>query len=459
MVLGFLCAAATACGGNSESPSTLPPVDTQTEEPPATASEAPEEDTSDTGPAVERPPELPELCELTTAREGEKLAGAGAGSMPDIQYNPGVSSALVAWAYFDDPNGGDRWEIQAARYAVAEVAVDGGLALERTVGTVRNPVAPSIVSEDPALAAGSDGFGLVWRDGRWDADCDLDSFPECRREVAFMALDENGDPLANGAEPARLTTGADLKHRPSIGPVPEGYLVTWTESHDNQFVLMSARVDNAGTLLATAQLSDEGALDEFGGSAVAANDQLAVIVWAPEDRNSVVVRVWPHDEPAPSEEIMVVSDDGDELLQPRIAAGDEGFMVLWSARVDSDLDLFLRPLDDQGEPVLEPERATWTPTDIFWADVAWGESSYAIAWASKIANGENDCVREECNSQIFAALLGGDGAPTSAPVMLSDDPNESRRVELAWDKEGWTAVWEKRGLNRWQMMYGEMICQ
>ena len=59
---------------------------------------------------MEKPPELPESCELITERVGgedvgqQKLAGAGAGSLPDIRYSPTFSNALTAWAYFDDPN-------------------------------------------------------------------------------------------------------------------------------------------------------------------------------------------------------------------------------------------------------------------------------------------------------------------------------------------------------------------
>jgi hypothetical protein len=455
--LSGLCWGITGCasGGNT------PPRDT---EPPKEIPTDSETVDRDTGDPVEGPPELPDLCELMTKIEGgepvgqKKLSGKGDANAPDIQFNPTLSSSLTTWAYYDSPNAVLEWMIQTARYTVTAAEVDGGIAIEGVVGDIRNPTPPGAVAHDPSLAAGEDGYGLVWKDGRWDSSCSASDLTGCRRELAFMAIDADGDPTGDTAEPVRLTTGAELKFRPAIAAVPGGYLVTWTEMEGTQPVLFGARLGPTGNIDAMSQLSDEASLYEASNAAVAANDKLAVIAWTTHDRNRIVARIWYHDRSGPSDEVTVISEVGNELLRPKIAAGENGFMALWSVRQEMDTEIYVQPLDAEGEPILEPHRATWTSTDVVWADISGSGSAFAMAWANERKNGEEECVREECSEQIFAALIGEDGAPASAPVMLSNDPNESRRVELAWDGEGWTAVWETMRLNRWQVFYGQMVC-
>ena len=174
----------------------------------------------DTGDPVEKPPELPDLCELMTEIEAgqpvgqKKLSGRGDANAPDIQFNPALSSSLTTWAYYDTPNAVLEWMIQTASYTVTSTEVDGGLDIEGVVGDIRNPTPPGAVAQDPSLAAGEEGYGLVWRDGRWDSSCSASNLSECHRELAFMTLDANGDPAGDAAEPVQLTTGADLKYRP-----------------------------------------------------------------------------------------------------------------------------------------------------------------------------------------------------------------------------------------------------
>jgi hypothetical protein len=443
--------------------------DTGTSEPQDTGS--PDTGDGDTGEPEEKPPELPEVCELVLVREAgvdvsqQELAGDGDGSFPDIQFNDGFSNALAAWAYYDFTTD-EQWEIQTASYTVTASEVDGETVYERRVDDYVYPTSSGPVARDPALVAGDGEYGMVWRDGRWDPECDRAAPLECALELAFTTLDEDGNVIGDATDPIQLTSGADLKYRPSIASIPGGYLVTWTETRDAEHVLMGARIDSSGNILDSQILSDSDEVDRPSGGPVAANEELAVVVWAPLQKNKIVARVWRHSDPAPSEEVFVISDEGGELLRPKITAGDEGFMVIWSARIDVDMELYVRPLHSDGEPVSTAQRATWTPGAILSADVAYGLDSFAVAWTSHTANGAEECaISSSCPDQVFAAPIDEDGALSGQPVMLSNDKNRCANVELSWDGLGWTAVWESNRTvvsgtvqRRWQLFYGQMVC-
>jgi len=63
-----------------------------------------------------------------------------------------------------------------------------------------------------------------------------------------------------------------------------------------------------------------------------------------------------------------------------------------------------------------------------------------------------------CQRQVFATALAADGSPRSTAVLLSDDPNRCRDIDISWDGSGWTAVWELWRNLRYQVFWGRMVC-
>ena len=144
-----------------------------------------------------------------------------------------------------------------------------------------------------------------------------------------------------------------------------------------------------------------------------------------------------------------------------IVRGGDRFLVSWTSPEDDDYEIFTQVLDATGKPIGGSYRVTYTDADVLSSNIAWNGSTFAIVWESRKANGVASCaVHDACDSdQVFATLIGENGAPFSEPVQFSNNINDSVNAVISWDGIGWTAVWQLWGQNRWRMVYGQMICE
>ncbi len=444
---------------DSEGPST--PIDTDTTED-AGIDSGGDTDTNVINEEEEMPTDLASSCVANVVQEAASedddwvSPGDGDGRRPDIDAD---ESALMVWSH-RAPDAGSVWTIQAAAYDPGPEKGDGGTsevdAGTRAIGTVENPATSDVVSMDPALAARGKEFGIVWRDGRWDSTCDGSDVDECRKDLAFIRVDSRGQPI-DSSNPIQVTYESVVVARPAIVATTAGYIVAWFEQADQEDILMAMHLDEAGSPGTPHRISteEEGAYIKSLPGLAAIGDK-AVVVWATPKQRTILARTL-NGSAEPQGETQLVAK-GNLCLPPRVAAGNEGFMVSWSMQPESDIEVFTRKLDGNGSVIGEPHQVTWTKTDVTRSDIAWSGSSFALSWLSSKANGEDDCIVKTCDEQVLAAMLDSVGKVSTDSVALSNDLNEASQLVLAWDGSGWTAVYELSRLNRQQAFYGRMTC-
>lgn len=442
-------------------------------------------DTDDTGSAEESdgtestdspldlndaPSDLPSVCRLhTEVVAGEDVgrfpvSAEGDARYPDVAIDPNSGEAVIVWGYIGDDI--PTWRIQATRY---DIKMDNG-EIERELGDIQTVTSPeeSPLSEYPSVALSEDGYMVVFRDARYDETCDTtitNGYQYCIRSISLLSLDKNGLPTMD--DPIRLSEGI-TKGRPSIARVPNGgYVIAWNEIVDDMIQTKAVRVSDE------MEPSDVMVLEEdtydHDGPSVACNDKVAIVVYATDTENEILASVWPHAETKPNEDAIVVGSEIDNMFQPRIVAGDDGFMVSYNGDIASQAEVFLQPLDETGEVKGDAKRATWALESAKASELAWNGETYAMVWESSTENGvskwpisdveiETLCAYENCSEQIFATLVKTDGTVASEPVMLSRDINRSERSKIIWDGVGWTVVWQGWRELRWQVFHGQMLC-
>ncbi len=414
----------------------------------------------DAGPEIdtepkenEIPPTLPELCradriQIPASEKDDWFSGnEGDGRDPVIDYD---ESAMMAWSYFGSAADAG-WEIEAVPY---EPGVDGGLdgSILESPGPVatRGPIARS-----PAIAARGEEFGLVWQDGRWDLSCDETSFTKCHQELAFLRIDSEGQPV-DSPDPIQITMDATITAPPDITATASGYVVVWVEEGEMGPRVMAVALTEEGNPGTVQQITEEGTPERSMPISVAAINDTVVVVWSPKEQDQILARILngqaePQGDPYPV-------DEGIMCINSKIAASDNGFMVSFSKQPFTDLEVFTKKLNMNGNPVGEANRITWTKVDSDGSSIASNGSTYAIAWISSQANGKDRCPTKECNEQVFAALLDEDGALSTTPIRLTNDPNPAGSLAFSWDGAGWTALWELTRNQRQQVFYGRMVC-
>lgn len=429
---------------------------------------------TDTGVSPEEKPPItpPDRCRLVTYDKGgnpvgqRELTGGGDGRRPDIVYNDGVDSALISWAYFPSlEESGDRWEVLVAPYGDGPAEEDAGVAdggdnSGGGVGDARNPATMGPLAELPRLVSRDNEFAVVWLDGRFDPSCRVESYPDCLKDVVFLRLNADGGAVSDPPEPVRISAGGSVTLRPDIAAIPSGYAVAWVEWMEGGTRLMAARIDDAGQVLASWQLStDDVQVDSVGDVSIAADEERLVAVWASGDRRQLLARAWRHADLAPEAAPRAIGDQVTDVQNTRIVAGAGGFLIAWASDLNGDHEIFTQKLDAVGQVVGTVQRVTWTTDDVRISSLASNGALFALAWSSTQSNGTSTCAEGTCNEQVFGALLGQNGAPASAPVQLSDDPNTSTNPEISWDGSGWSTVWEMRGNLRWRVLLAQMVCE
>ena len=412
------------------------------------------------------PPDLPSECRLVTESFGGEdvgefeISGGGDGRNPDIAADPESYSGVVVWGYFKGGASDDdtsRWGIQSASVTTTPPGDEDPTkpALGETVAVTTSD--ESQLAETPTIARGDDGYGVAYRDTRWDTACDPLVYEDCDRDLAFIAIDENGTPADR--EPLRLTDSGVVMNRPDIARIPDGgYVIAWHELETDDFYTKVIRIDAEGIPSEIFTLPQEA--DDFSGPTVASNDTVAVVAYATKSKKAIVAGVWPHDAAEPEDEILTISDQHPLQRSPRIAAGEGGFMVSWNGEHEGLYEIFLHPLDETGTPVGDTQRGTWCFDSVSASDLAWNGETYALVWEAGKVNGIDECAvaASTCKPQVFAALVDTEGEVTTASVRFSDDPNQSQLSRIAWDGVGWTVVWQTWGNLRWRVFYGQMVC-
>jgi hypothetical protein len=401
---------------------------------------------TDTG-EDETPPDLPALCSADVFNTA--TSGDGDGRDPKIAWGTTSGAALMAWTY--DPQDEDlpaQWRIQTTPY---------------------DPLAPEISAVEPfdlsssvasltAMSARDSGFGAVWLDSRWDPACDADDPESCAVDLAFAALDAAGAAFA--LDPIRLTADGLPRSQPAIAGTPDGWLVAWAQTDaESDLRLVSLSLAPDGTPAGEPQVisGDELISSNAADVAIAVGETIAVAVWRGSGLDTVLAQPVSLDG-APIGDTVIV-DQGVATRSARIAAGDDGFAVVWSRRTVDDYEVFARLLTSAGAPLGEASRLTWTISDEAGTTASWDGTSYGVFWLGNRANGTEECVDDNCEDQAFASVLDADGALASVPVLLSDNANPSSNGDVAWDGSGWTAVWEVRRDMRQQVFRGRMTCE
>ncbi|MDJ0762945.1 MAG: hypothetical protein QNJ97_08155 [Myxococcota bacterium] len=412
---------------------------------------------SDTG-ENETPPELPSLCTLVVgqspASEEDDWVSDDDGNAryPDIAFN---GNTMLVWGYFSAEDDA-AWEIQTAPYDPEPdgglPGIDGG-----QPGPVVEPAVKGPIAQFPAMVPQGEAFGIAWLDGRWDPSpaCQEDS-NDCDPEIAFMRVDTAGQPI-DSPVPVQVTYDAVVSSRPGIAATDSGYIVVWIEREETKASLIGVPLDPLGNPGMPQQISSDEGVDINTPAAVAARGDVVVVTWLPPNQRSVILRTLNGNaEPVGAP---IVIDEGDQCSAPQVAAGSSDFMVSWSKQAYLDFEVYTRRLSGSGVPFDAVNRVSWTTSNVYDPSLAWNGTSYAIAWLSPHANGDQECAVSSCDQQVFASILDAEGAITSVPVQISEDPNPANHLAFSWDGSGWTALWELPRNYRYQIFYGRMVCE
>ncbi len=351
------------------------------------------------------------------------------------------SQAVMAWAYKKPDSPGDPWVIQTASYDP-----------QSGVGTRLEPVAPGISARTPALASRRGVFGLVWRDARWDADCDPKATEDCRHSYAFSALDAPGSQRTD-AQLQQLTHGRNITTPPVISAAGDCWVVAGAA--DN--AVFTLFLSENGSALGHHEIQAEEGVKTRGPLALAADADRGLVAWIAGNEWSLWV--CPLDgEGAALGDAFVIAE-GSQIRSVDVVATSKGYVLVWSQRIGEDFEALGLPLSADGSPVGEARRLTWSSGGVNEVDLAWDKNRAALAYVSpNSGDGTDRCVVDSCNEQVFLRLVDENGAAVSQSAQLSADPNPSAAVEVVFDGAGFTAAWETRRQFRQQVYYGRAVC-
>jgi hypothetical protein len=252
--------------------------------------------------------------------------------------------------------------------------------------------------------------------------------------------------------------------RPDIAATTYGYILVWLEMDDAGTRVMAIALNETGEpASATPRIvSIANDVETEHMPSVAAIGNTAVVVWGVMSQKQILARAL-NETAEPQSGSPAVVDEGTLCTYPRIAAGNNDFLVSWSKIRGVDQEVFTGKLDLEGVPLGEPRRITWTPKNVRYSVPGWNGTTYGLAWLSTHSNGADDCTVESCDIQVFSTLLDADGALASEQVRLSNDPNSCQDMDMSWDGRGFTAVWTlPRGQQivdfRYQVFFGRMLC-
>jgi len=247
---------------------------------------------------------------------------------------------------------------------------------------------------DPAIAAGSNGFLIVWVDQR-----DSASFPM----VWGMLLDRDGVPtrpigirvsaIANG-DPRDLHVSWD----------GQNYLVVWADS----FVVQGNRITGGGGLrylIGGRRVSPDGVLLE-----------------------------------GPTDGIGISVGGATNVSRPTVAFNGTHHFVIWQDQRDGDFDLYGARVDPGGN-LLDPDgvaviRAAGHQTGPV---LSWNGSQYLLAWADNRATAATSFIKDVFAARLDAAGVSADGTG----FVVSNEAADQDLVATAWDGASHLVTWRQ----------------
>jgi hypothetical protein len=247
---------------------------------------------------------------------------------------------------------------------------------------------------DPAIAAGSNGFLIVWIDMRDSASSPM---------VWGMLLDRDGVPTKPiGIRVSAITNGSPRDLRVSWDG--QNYLVVWADS----FVVQGDRITGGGGLrylIGGRRVSPDGALLE-----------------------------------GPTEGIGISLGGAVSVEHPTVAFNGTHHFVIWQDQRNGDYDLYGARVDPGGR-LLDPDgvaviRAAGRQTS---PALSWNGAQYLLAWADNRANAATSFIKD-----VFAARLGADGVSADGTgFVVSNEAADQDLVATGWDGASHLVTWRQ----------------
>ena len=406
-------------------------------------------------------PVYPDLCAVQTEEVAGvetamiPLSGPGSAESPSLVVEQDSGHGLFAYSYIDADL--SSWEIRTATYQTSPGADDAGDTVVRSVGELSAPAPGGPGARKVSAAAGPDEFLVVSYDGRYNDECTPETIDGCDVDTVAVLTDADGTPLDEPVVLSDETLGRPVG-APAAAALPDGYLAVWQTLLNGETRLAAVRLDELGRPAEDAFLLEGISSDVISPPVIAVGSEVSLIVYTDDTQSGTAAAVWPHGEAAPNEEPVILNDASVPGYKPSAAAAENGFLTIWIGNFAGSTEVAARLLDADGSPSGEIRRLSWAST-VSNVSAAANDDGYAVTFTSAGLDDEADCAVPSCADQVFVTLVDADGTVRSNPVQITEDPNDSKTVRLAWDGLGWTAVWLTWGDLRWRLFYGQVTCE
>ena len=117
-----------------------------------------------------------------------------------------------------------------------------------------------------------------------------------------------------------------------------------------------------------------------------------------------------------------VTDTTGQSDAPSLVWTGTEYGLAWVDDRGGNDEIFFARVAADGALLGEPERVTDSPGEGRDPSLVWTGESYAVAWVDD----------QEGNFEVYLALLSADGALTTGPLRVTDDPEFSGSPSLAW---------------------------
>jgi hypothetical protein len=126
-----------------------------------------------------------------------------------------------------------------------------------------------------------------------------------------------------------------------------------------------------------------------------------------------------------------VTDTTGESDAPSLVWTGSEYGLAWVDDRGGNHEIFFARIAADGELLGEPERVTDSPGEGRDPSLVWTGESYAVAWVDD----------QEGNFEVYVALLSADGALTTGPLRVTDDPEFSGSPSLVWTGSELAVAW------------------
>jgi hypothetical protein len=351
-------------------------------------------------------------------------AGIPISTLAGVQVYPSVASDgqdyLVVWS--DDRNrnsASSYFDIYGARVTSAGVVAEpAGIPISTALGE----------QYLPAVAAGADGYCVVWMDHRSGRSGSFDMYG-ARLSRTGVVLDPDGI-LVQLAD--RDNSAAQA---PAVAASGAGFLVVWQDQS-----IYGKLVNNNGVVpgIGATLISQSAQREE--SPAVSSNGSEHLVVWLQsQDRRILGARVSPVGMVLDPNGLVISTQAGDS---PKVASDGHDFLVVWTgggvtgARVSSEGAL----LDPEGIG-LNREPGVTSST----AAVASNGKSYLVVWGVSFVPDDDALPAEPFH--IHGTRLNGSGEELDASerIFTTGDRNQSLAT-VASNGQDYLVVWEDGGI-------------